>query len=199
MYRYFLVLILFLVAPVSMATSARISFSESSAELGISTGGDYSDTVDFGFTGYYNEEKDVLVTLDMLTALEGDSSSAWLFSLGAKAFGLSLQREPTKGADKKREGYVGIAVAFKVGYRFLTSIPLATVFEFAYSPDILNNGDIDSTAQASGFLDIMLSPSAIAQIGYRQYRANFESDIYHLDESYKKFENNVVAGIKLRF
>lgn len=199
MYRYFLVAVLCFFAPAAMATSVSLSFSESSAELGISTGGDYSDTVDFGLTGYYNEDKDVLVTLDMLTALEGDNTSPWLFSLGAKAFGLLLQRQLVAGGTEKQDGYIGIAVAFQFGYRFLTALPLALVFDVSYSPDILNNSEVESIRQLSGFVEFMLSPSAIAQIGYRQYRADLQDDIHHLGESYKTFEDNVVAGIKLRF
>ena len=200
MYRYAVVFLLALVfSSGAFAGGARISFSESSAELGISTGGDYTDIVDFGITGYYNEDNDVLISLDMLTALSGDSSSPWLFSLGAKAFALVLKIQETKQLEEENETYFGAAVSFRTGYQFLTAIPLAAVMDIGYSPDILNNGDIQNIRQFGAFLEVLLSPSAIAQVGYRKYTASFDSETSHLGENDKDFEDNVVLGIKLQF
>ena len=192
---------------LAQADTVGLLLSADSAEFSYTTGGEYSNPVDWGMTAYYNSRKeknerrttDSMVSFDMETALEGDSSSRLVFALGGSAYLLSLDRIKRTSGKPKTETNAGIAIGGKLGVLLTTSVPTLLYVGGYVSPDIVNTGRVQVLRRWMGMLEVMLSPAAILQIGYHNYSADFDKRFEHLSKTTKTFEDRVVAGIKLRF
>lgn len=208
--RLGLALLLSLIAPWTQAESIGLTISAESAEFSYGTGGDYTDLIDWGASIFYNsiEAEDgqttghAMVTLNMETALEGDSSSRMLFALGGEIYLLTLDRISAANEGKETEtdaNAAGISLSGKIGYLFPTTVPSVAYVSGHISPNIINTGKVETMRRFSAMYELSLSQAAIFQLGYRNYYAGFDQRYDHLGKQGKTFENNVVGGIKLRF
>ena len=192
---------LLLLATHSHAAVFGLDLGKDSAEFTAFGGDVYETNFDMGMSIFYNTNtKDTLLSWDLKSPLEGDSSSPWIFSLSMRLFASSHYIEPNQSVATGSETIYGFGAMLggNFGYRFLTSIPITTFLKIDYSPHQINGGKVEELLQLQLVNEFLLTPSAIGVIGLRDYSVVFSDGKLHHGDSSKQLEKGLFIGVKIR-
>lgn len=147
----------------------------------------------FGYGGsdvawgyYFNEADDVMLSGSFLISGSGAGSQRALqFGVGVKAFLVDVDSAGIQG------GGLGIGGMFR--YVFSSSTPVAILVEAYTVPTITGFSDTDSFSEARFALELEVSPSARAYIGYKTVTLQDDA----MNEY--KIDNTSHIGIRLSF
>lgn len=153
---------------------AELSFLTQAASFGY--GG-----ADIGFGALVNEYNDVLANAAILVS--GSSAGdvkALHFGVGAKAYAGMLE-----GPDEAPLDVDGgaIAIGARMRYVFPGGMPLAVLGEAFYAPEVTSISDFDELLEYRFALELEVTPSARAYVGYRKLEVTFANNIdYEVDD-----------------
>jgi len=128
---------------------------------------------DIGFGVLFNEHNDVIANGSILVS--GSSTGdvkALHFGVGAKLYGGDIN-----GPDNKSYDIQGgaIAIGGQIRYVFPGSTPLAILGEAFFAPEVTSISDFDRLLEYRVALELEVTPSARAYIGYRMLEVDFDS------------------------
>ena len=153
---------------------AEVSFLTQTASFGY--GG-----ADIGFGALVNEHNDVIANGAILVS--GSSAGdvrALQFGVGAKAFLGSIDGPTPRALDIDGGA---IAIGGRIRYVFPGSTPLAVLAEAFYAPEVTSISDFDGLLEYRFALELEVTPSARAYIGYRKLEVTFFRDAeYEVDD-----------------
>ena len=137
---------------------------------------------DIGFGALINDENDVIASGSILVS--GSSTGdvkALHFGVGAKAYVGTLEG-PGSGSIDVDGG--AVAIGGRIRYVFPGSTPLAVLGEAFYAPEVTNISDFDGLVEYRVALELEVTPSARAYVGYRYLEVKFSDDIeYEVDDA----------------
>lgn len=116
---------------------------------------------DIGFSVFTNDRDDLIGTASVLVS--GSSTGdvrALHFGVGAKAYAGTLE---TIGSDKGG----ALAIGGQVRYVFPAATPLAVLGEIFFAPSVVSVGDFAGVREYRLALELEVTPSARAYVGYR--------------------------------
>jgi len=146
---------------------AEISFLTQSATFG--HGG-----ADIGFGALINEDNDVVASGSILVSGSSTGDVKGLhFGVGAKAY-VGMLEGPTDTLDV--DG-AAIAIGGRVRYVFPGSAPLAVLGEAYFAPEVTSIADFDGLLEYRVALELEVTPSARAYIGYRKLEVQFNNNL----------------------
>lgn len=133
---------------------------------------------DVGWGVFFNENNDKMVSGSLLVSGNGAGGKRALqFGVGIKGFVADF------GNDVDIQGG-GLGIGGLIRYVFSSSTPFAILVEAYTVPAITSIGDADDFSEARLALELEVSPSAKAYIGYRTVTLEDESNNeYELDDS----------------
>lgn len=173
-------LVLVFLFPLSVVNANGIDFrlSSDTAELTFlseaSTFG-YGGA-DIGFGGIVDDNSNFLIHASILVSGSGAADiQALQFGVGVKAYAGSIDLGPTD------ETGGALAIGAKGRYVFPGPTPLAVLVEAYIAPSVASFGDFDGVTEVRAGLEMEVTPSARAYVGYR---------ILDID-------TNVISGIEL--
>ena len=185
-----------LLIPFNNATAGAIDFrvGQDMAELTFFTqnasfgyGG-----ADIGFGALINEHNDVIANASILVSgsSRGDVK-ALHFGVGAKLYAGDIN-----GPDNRRVDIQGGAVAIggQIRYVFPGNAPLAILGEAFFAPEVTSISDFDRLLEYRIALELEVTPSARAYIGYRMLEVEFDNSGGTVD-----YEVDDSANIGVRF
>ncbi len=175
-----------LLAPFSNALAGAIDFRIGSdvAELTFLTqtatfgyGG-----ADIGFGALVNEADDIVANASILVSGSSKGDVKGLhFGVGIKVYAASLDGPGPVSIDVNGGA---IAIGGRIRYLFPGNVPIAVLGEVFFAPDITNISDFDGLLEYRIALELEVTPSAIAYIGYRKLEVTFNNNIdYDVDDS----------------
>ncbi len=133
---------------------------------------------DIGYGFFFNENSDYMASGSMLVS--GSSSGdvrALHFGVGAKVYLGRLDLQP-----QKLDGG-GLAIGGQVRYVFPASTPLAILAEAFVAPSVTSLSDFEGITEYRVALELEVTPSARAYVGYRQLKTELASGTkYKLDD-----------------
>jgi len=136
---------------------------------------------DIGFGALINEYNDVIANASILVS--GSSAGdvkALHFGVGAKAYAGMLEGKN----DVLDVDGGAIAIGGRIRYVFPGNTPLAVLGEAFYAPEVTNISDFDGLVEYRVALELEVTPSARAYVGYRYLEVTFNDDIdYEVDDS----------------
>ncbi len=182
--------------PFSNASAGAIDFrvGQDMAELTF-----FTQNASFGYGGadigagvLFNQYNDVIVNGSILVS--GNSAGdvkALQFGVGAKIYGGDIN-----GPDAKRVDIKGGAVAIggQIRYVFPGSAPFAVLGEVFYAPEVTSISEFDRLLEYRVALELEVTPSARAYVGYRMMEVRFNAFGRNVD-----YEVDDSANIGVRF
>jgi hypothetical protein len=133
---------------------------------------------DIGMGLLSNENNDLFVNGSILVSGSGTGDVRALhYGVGGKVYAgrLKLQPENLEGG--------GVAIGAMVRYVFPASTPLALLAEGYYAPAVTSFSDFDGIREFRVAVELEVTPSARAYIGYRKLRTVLDSGAkYDVDE-----------------
>ncbi len=154
---------------------AEVSYLTQTASFGY--GG-----ADIGFGALVNEFNDVIANGSILVS--GSSAGdvrALQFGVGAKAFLGTLEGPTPRSLDVDGGA---IAIGGRIRYVFPGNTPLAVLAEAFYAPEVTSISDFDGLLEYRFALELEVTPSARAYIGYRKLEVTFFRDAeYEVDDA----------------
>ncbi len=163
---------------------AEISFLTQTSSFGY--GG-----ADIGFSAVINEFDDVIGTASILVS--GSSAGdlkALHFGVGAKAY-LGVLDGPDAAKIDVNGG--AIAIGGKIRYVFPSAAPVAILGELFYAPEVTSISDFDELVEFRLAVELEITPSARAYIGYRKLEVTFN------DNSDYEFDDEAHVGVRFEF
>ncbi|VAW60876.1 hypothetical protein MNBD_GAMMA11-2793 [hydrothermal vent metagenome] len=141
---------------------------------------------DVGFGAFFNENDDYQFNLEaMVTGSPAGNNKALQLGVGGKIMYTSF--------DKINEEAGALAIAGKIRYVIPSSTPIAFVGTLYYAPGITSFSGAESFIEYRFAVEIEITPSARAYLGYRFMEYEFENrNKYELDDS-------AHVGIKIDF
>ncbi len=140
----------------------------------------YGQTSTFGYGGadmglgvLFNDDKDVVANGSILVS--GSSSGdvkALHFGVGAKVYGGDISGSKSQSYDVQGGA---VAIGGQIRYIFPSSTPFAVLGEVFYAPKVTNIAEWDRTQEYRVALELEVSPSARAYVGYRKLEVKFDS------------------------
>jgi YfaZ precursor len=182
------VLILVFASFQSSAAGLEFRVANESAEVlylyKSSTFGYGGSDVSWGY--YFNENDDIMLSGSFLISGNGAGSKRALqFGVGVKAFLVDVANADVQG------GGLGIGGLFR--YVFSSSTPVAVLVEAYTVPTITGFGDTDGFTETRFALELEVSPSARAYIGYKTVTLQDDNKTeYEIDDT-------AHIGIRLSF
>ncbi|MDT8281530.1 MAG: YfaZ family outer membrane protein [Gammaproteobacteria bacterium] len=167
-----------LLVPATNVAAGAIDFrvGKDMAELSY-----YGQTSSFGYGGadmglgvLFNDDKDVIANGSILVS--GSSSGdvkALHFGVGAKVYGGDISGSKSQSFDVQGGA---VAIGGQIRYIFPSSTPFAVLGEVFYAPEVTNIADWDRTQEYRVALELEVSPSARAYVGYRKLEVKFDSN-----------------------
>ena len=153
---------------------AELSFLTQTASFGY--GG-----ADIGFGALVNEYNDVIANGSILVS--GSSTGevkALHFGVGAKAYVGTLEGPGAVSLDVDGGA---IAIGGRIRYVFPGATPLAVLGEAFYAPEVTSISDFDGLLEYRFAVELEVSPSARAYVGYRKMEVTFSRDVdYEVDD-----------------
>ena len=147
---------------------------------------------DIGFGVLFNEHNDVIANGSILVSgtSRGDVK-ALHFGVGAKLYAGDIN-----GPDRSPVDIQGGAVAIggQIRYVFPGSTPLAILGEAFFAPEVTSISEFDRLLEYRVALELEVTPSARAYIGYRMLEVEFDSLGRNVD-----YEVDDSANIGVRF
>jgi hypothetical protein len=172
-----ILIIAVLLIPASNVTAGAIDFriGKDMAELSY-----YGQTSSFGYGGadlglgvLFNDDKDVVANGSILVSGSSNGDvKALHFGVGAKVYGGDISG--SKSQSYNAQGGA-VAIGGQIRYVFPSSTPLAVLGEVFYAPKVTNVADWDRTQEYRVALELEVSPSARAYVGYRKLEVKFDS------------------------
>lgn len=145
---------------------------------------------DIGFGALINNHNDFIANASILVS--GSSTGdvkALHFGVGGKIYG-GIIKGPKDNLDI--EGGA-IAIGGQVRYVFPGSSPLAVLAEAYYAPEVTNIADFDGLLEYRVALELEVSPSARAYVGYRNLEVEIDNSAdYEVDDE-------VHIGVRFEF
>jgi hypothetical protein len=178
-----------LLIPFNYASAGALDFrvGQDMAELTF-----FTQNASFGYGGadigagiLFNQYNDVIASGSILVS--GNSAGdvkALQFGVGAKIYGGDI-----KGPDEKRVDIAGGAVAIggQIRYVFPGSAPFAVLGEVFYAPEVTSISEFDRLLEYRVALELEVTPSARAYVGYRMLQVDFNAfgsnQDYEVDDS----------------
>ncbi|MCK4710958.1 MAG: hypothetical protein KAU21_20250 [Gammaproteobacteria bacterium] len=149
-----------------------------------STFGYGGSDVSWGY--YFNENDDSMLSGSFLISGNGAGSKRALqFGVGVKAFLVDVGNSDIQGG--------GLGIGGLLRYVFSSSTPVAVLVEAYTIPTITGFGDTSSFSEARFALELEVSPSARAYIGYKTVTLQDDA----MNEY--KIDNTAHVGIRLSF
>ena len=137
---------------------------------------------DIGFGALVNEHNDVIANASILVSgtSKGDLK-ALHFGVGAKVYGGRLEGP---GATSLQVDGGAIAIGGRVRYVFPGPTPLAVLGEVFYAPEVTSISDFDGLSEYGVALELEITPSARAYVGYRRMEVTHNRSIdYKVDDA----------------
>jgi len=137
---------------------------------------------DIGFGVLINEADDVIANAAILVSgsSKGDVKGLHL-GVGVKAYVGSLDGPGAVSIDVDGGA---IAIGGRVRYLLPGDVPIAVLGEAYFAPGITNISDFDGLLEYRVALELEITPSAIAYIGYRKLEVTFNDNFdYDVDDS----------------
>jgi len=182
-----------------ITTTLLVSFNNASAgAIDFRVGQDmaeltfYTQNASFGYGGadigagvLFNQYNDVIASGSILVS--GNSAGdvkALQFGVGAKIYGGDIN-----GPDARRVDIKGgaIAIGGQIRYVFPGSAPFAVLGEVFYAPEVTSISEFDRLLEYRVALELEVTPSARAYIGYRMLEVDFNAfggnQNYEVDDS----------------
>lgn len=137
---------------------------------------------DIGFGALINEHNDVIANGTILvTGTSAGDLQGLHFGVGAKAYAGSIDGPGNPGLDITGGA---IAIGGKIRYIFPGSAPLAILAEAFYSPEVTSISEFDGLVEYRFALELEVTPSARAYVGYRNLEVTFKKDVdYEVDDA----------------
>jgi len=133
---------------------------------------------DIGMGVLSNENNDLFVNASILVSGSGTGDVRALhYGVGGKVYAgrLKLQPENLEGG--------GVAIGAMVRYVFPASTPLAVLAEGYWAPSVTSFSDFDGIREYRFAVELEVTPSARAYIGYRKLRTVLDNSAnYDVDE-----------------
>ncbi len=175
-----------------------------SAEISLSSGGNYASTVDLGGTYYFNDDDFRLLSFDVFSSLDSVQEYNFLFAAGVRVFALGatpypLNSDPQKSDPKESDVSYGLMPGLDLGYRFETPIPTVLLWTLDYSPNLLTGGKLTELIQTGILYEIMFTPIVIGHVSYRYGTTDYDLGEDKAPDHVRNFENTLGLGIKIRF
>jgi hypothetical protein len=163
---------------------AEVSFLTQTASFGY--GG-----ADIGFGALVNEYNDVIANGSILVSGSAAGDVKGLhFGVGAKAFAGTLEGPTSTSLDVDGGA---IAIGGRIRYIFPGNTPLAILGEAFYAPEVTSISDFDGLVEYRAALELEVTPSARAYIGYRRLDVTFNRDIDY------KVDDEAHIGVRFEF
>ena len=149
---------------------------------------------DIGFGVLFNQYNDVIVNGSILVS--GSSAGdvkALHFGVGAKIYGGDIN-----GPDNVSFDIQGGAVAIggQVRYVFPSSTPLAVLGEVFFAPEVTSISEWDRLLEYRVALELEVTPSARAYVGYRVMEVRFNAFGQNVDYD---VDDSVNVGVRFEF
>jgi len=183
---------LMLLAPISIVSASGIDLrlGSKTAELVYLTesatfgyGG-----ADIGFGLFFNEADDIFINASVLVSgSNAGDVRALHFGVGAKAYFGSIDVQP-----ENLEGGA-IAIGGQARYVFPATTPLAILGEVFVAPSVTSVSDIDGITEYRLALELEVTPSARAYVGYRQLKVEIENG------AKLKLDDRAHVGVRFSF
>jgi hypothetical protein len=135
---------------------------------------------DIGFGALFNQYNDVVVNASILVSgsSAGDVKGLHL-GVGAKAYAGTL--DGSSGNLNVDGG--AIAIGGRIRYVFPSSMPVAVLGEVFYAPEVTSISGFDGLMEYRLGLELEVTPSARAYIGYRKLEVTYNNDVdYDVDD-----------------
>jgi len=163
---------------------AEVSFLTQTASFGY--GG-----ADIGFGALVNEYNDVIANGSILVSGSAAGDVKGLhFGVGAKAYAGTLEGPTSTSLDVDGGA---IAIGGRIRYIFPGNTPLAILGEAFYAPEVTSISDFDGLVEYRAALELEVTPSARAYIGYRRLDVTFSRDIDY------KVDDEAHIGVRFEF
>lgn len=191
-----------------ITTTLLVSFNNASAgAIDFRVGQDmaeltfFTQNASFGYGGadigvgvLFNQYNDVIANGSILVS--GNSAGdvkALQFGVGAKIYGGDIN-----GPDAKRVDIKGGAVAIggQIRYVFPGSAPFAVLGEVFYAPEVTSISEFDRLLEYRVALELEVTPSARAYIGYRMLEIDF--DAFGSNQNYE-VDDSANIGVRFEF
>lgn len=134
---------------------------------------------DMGFGAFINEDDTVMGSGSILVSGSGDGDVRGLhFGVGAKVYaGIIDFPSPTEN-----QGGGAVAIGGQVRYVFPGKTPLAILVEGFGAPDVTSASDFKGVKEIRFALELEVTPSARAYVGYRSLKVELSNGIVKDDE-----------------
>lgn len=163
---------------------AEVSFLTQTASFGY--GG-----ADIGFGALVNEHNDVIANGSILVSGSAAGDVKGLhFGVGAKAFAGTLEGPTSTSLDVDGGA---IAIGGRIRYIFPGNTPLAILGEAFYAPEVTSISDFDGLVEYRAALELEVTPSARAYVGYRRLDVTFNRDVDY------KVDDEAHIGVRFEF
>jgi len=169
-------IITILIIPFKNVTAGAVDFriGKDMAEVSY-----YGQTSSFGYGGadiglgvLFNNDNDVVANGSILVS--GNSNGeikALHFGVGAKVYGGDISG--SKSQSFSEQG-AAVAIGGQIRYVFPGSMPFAVLAEAFYAPDVTSIADWNQLQEYRAALELEVSPSARAYVGYQKLRVKFD-------------------------
>ena len=199
MLRKALIIIMALM-PVSNVLSAGLDLKLSSETAEVTF---LTQNATFGYGGadigiglLINENDDFLVNGAIVVSGSGTGDVRALhFGVGGKAYGGRLDFSSNNPNASSQENPSGgaIAVGGNIRYVFPASMPFAILVEGFWAPSVTSFSDFDGLVEYRAALELEVTPSARAYIGYRKLEVELDTGLkYDVDD-------NAHIGVRFAF
>ena len=178
----------------SQAGVVDFNIGSSSAEGQYSRTGRFATGLASGFTGYSNEDGVNYFSIDVQSQLEMVQNSGAVFGLGVNSF---LLIQPLETGEAEDDANLGLGILLQGGYRFaVNNVPTQVVLSVNHSPNIINDGGINTLTRVRLRGEFHVTPSVITYLGYRHDRAAHNHENLEVAETY---DSSFMLGFRFKF
>jgi hypothetical protein len=148
---------------------------------------------DIGIGLFINENDDFLVNGSIIVSGSGTGDVRALhFGVGGKIYGGSIELSSTNPNASDASGGA-IAIGGNLRYVFPSSTPIAILVEGFWAPSVTSFSDFDNLAEYRAALELEVTPSARAYIGYRVLEVELDTGLDY------KLDDNAHIGVRFAF
>jgi hypothetical protein len=145
---------------------------------------------DMGFGVFFNENDDVVGTASVLVSGSGDGDVRGLhFGVGAKVY-LGFLDFP---APRDDQDGAALSIGGQIRYVFPSTMPFAILVEGFGAPGVTSASDFEGLKEFRGAIELEVTPSARAYIGYRTLEIELNSG------AKVELDDKVHAGVRFSF
>jgi hypothetical protein len=145
---------------------------------------------DMGFGAFINENDDLMASGSVLVSGSGEGDVRGLhFGVGAKVY-LGILDFPSPLDNQ--EG-AALSIGAQVRYVFPSKMPFAILLEGFGAPGVTSASDFEGLKEFRGAIELEVTPSARAYIGYRKLEVELNSGIK------RELDDKVHAGVRFSF